>query len=993
MHTKNERQLSFACCRHKTLQEFNVAHATYATVISAIGVTLLSPSLLAKIGTSLSELSALNTSATGTGDAQTDEAVLLEKTEVIGVPGIGELTRLLGTVAHVLSIRTKECRMWARGFTKLRAVLATSVLSTLEFRQEEAVCDFLVDVLLADFDFLQKLSAVFAFCALGARFHGHELERVGCNVAALVTLPLPKRDGGSVLHVAASEGNLRVLKLLLKIVVLGIGGGMVEVSEGASEEKNLAGYLNCERARDRRGRTILCAAAVAGRADCCSHLLALGASPSIREDLQPRLEIMVSTHSKAVSVDDGMNEVSMGSECSARFGETGLVPEDAFIVGLPTAGVTHGQWRCEMIIENGKHGRPPETTLERSDISTADGQNEDCWLCFDQGEPYDYMYATDKGATLTKFMECLENNVLREQGFEERLRLRDFSVGWTNEVKRGSSPVHLVGRSGPSVGVGADSRVRKGEVLWSGEGNSELRETWERARTKAVNEFCEEEKLSAIPIGMEDWGLFGRKWKLPAEALFGSSVGPIQLYGKKVESNLPVTHPYYQYNRDTKEYDNKLTSAKLECDLTTVPTFELQSSVPIQLPQGRASHPDFKCGDVIGLAIDLTVQRVRTFSRLNNSEWTLVDAGDLHQEAGEPVFLAMSGIGCGGKVRFNFGDKAWAFDSAGDELEAMASFGGDGAHDHSFAPLKDAASGDTPAMLAAAAGHFDVVKLLIEASDVQALHDTDRAAQQSFCHHAAKHGKMEFMHWLLENDEHKIPKSCAKKRRQWQLENNEGGKLAQETQETREQAAQETPKICAKKRRQWQLENDEDGKLVGETREAAEQEIPKSRAKQIASLANTADRYTLTPAVYALKNGHQTTASQFVQLLKEHGLEVPKIGQKQISSADFSNGHPVILDLNGDQSVSYAKSSSLLKDVAPPIMLCAGLPITQVGLSGCGLTESDAPALAHVLLTSSTLSTLQLSENPFLFTQKAALDRVLTACCKSKRSALLYTLI
>jgi hypothetical protein len=710
--------------------------------------------------------------------------------------------------------------------------------------------------------------------------------------------------------------------------------------------------------------------------------------------LQPHLEIMVTTHSKAVSVDDGMNEVSMGSECSATFGETGLVPEDAFIVGLPTAGVTHGRWRCEMMIENGNHGRPPETTLERSNISTADGQNEDCWLCFgdddDEYAPIFYKYATDGGAVLTKFMECLENNVLREQGFEERLRLRDFSVGWTNEVKRGSLPVHLVGRSGPSVGVGADSRVRKGEVLWSGEGSSELRERWERARTKAVNEFCEEEYSIENDFGvptMENWGLPAEfESKLPAEALFGSSVGPIQLYGKKLESNLPVTHPF-------KDTENKLTSAKLECDLTTVPTFELQSSVPIQLPQGRASHPDFQCGDVIGLAIDLTVQRVRTFFRLNNSEWTLVDAGDLHQDSGEPVFLAMSGIGCGGKVRFNFGDKAWAFDSAGDELEAMASSGDAGAHDHSFAPLKDAASGDTPAMLAAAAGHFDVVRLLIEASDVQAFHDTDCAAQQNVCHHAAKHGKMDFMHWLLENDEHEIPKSCAKKRRQWQLENNEGGKLAGETQETGEQAAQETPKICAKKRRQWQLEHDEDGKLAGETREAAEQEFPKSRAKQIASLANTADRYTLTPAVYALKNGHQATASQFVQLLKEHGLEVPKIGQKQIASADFSNGHPLILDLNGDQSVSYAKSSSLLKDVAPPIMLCAGLPITQLGLSGCGLTESDAPALAHVLRTSSTLSRLQLSENPFLFTQKAALDRVLTACCKSKRSALLYTLI
>jgi hypothetical protein len=130
------------------------------------------------------------------------------------------------SVTTSISLRPTDGRARAR-LAKLRLELAKSVLGTLDFEQEKGVCDFLVDAIMADFDFLQKLKAIFTFCTLDKGMHGRDLERVSSNIAALVYLPLPGRDNTTVLQVAKNEANLRVREVLSEMAVLGIAVGII----------------------------------------------------------------------------------------------------------------------------------------------------------------------------------------------------------------------------------------------------------------------------------------------------------------------------------------------------------------------------------------------------------------------------------------------------------------------------------------------------------------------------------------------------------------------------------------------------------------------------------------------------------------------------------------------------------------------------------------------------------------------------------------------
>ena len=98
---------------------------------------------------------------------------------------------------------------------KLVLGIKDSALCMLDIEQEEGVRDFLLDLLLSTPAYQNALILIARLCAsqIGSAF---EMARE--NIWTLLTMANPKREGGSLLHVACREGNLPLLRTALSIM-------------------------------------------------------------------------------------------------------------------------------------------------------------------------------------------------------------------------------------------------------------------------------------------------------------------------------------------------------------------------------------------------------------------------------------------------------------------------------------------------------------------------------------------------------------------------------------------------------------------------------------------------------------------------------------------------------------------------------------------------------------------------------------------------------
>ena len=134
---------------HKSLQEYNVAHAIVATVLGSVHVSGLTPADLVEFARVWMQEGAR--ADTRQGDAHTDT---LEASRVLRKCGFNKGTGEDGEPDGA------TVRRQARGMARLRDQLAASGLQRLELGEEEAVRDFLVDMLLQDLRFALSLEAL-----------------------------------------------------------------------------------------------------------------------------------------------------------------------------------------------------------------------------------------------------------------------------------------------------------------------------------------------------------------------------------------------------------------------------------------------------------------------------------------------------------------------------------------------------------------------------------------------------------------------------------------------------------------------------------------------------------------------------------------------------------------------------------------------------------------------------------------------------------------
>jgi ankyrin repeat protein/ribosomal protein L24 len=90
--------------------------------------------------------------------------------------------------------------------------LEDAALNKLDLAPEEAIVDFLVDVLISDSNKATALMVAAQFC------DRDRLQQLGENIKTLCTMKLPKRKGGTILHVAAECGNMTVAKGVIKFL-------------------------------------------------------------------------------------------------------------------------------------------------------------------------------------------------------------------------------------------------------------------------------------------------------------------------------------------------------------------------------------------------------------------------------------------------------------------------------------------------------------------------------------------------------------------------------------------------------------------------------------------------------------------------------------------------------------------------------------------------------------------------------------------------------
>ena len=323
---------------HKTVQEYLAASGLVASLERAFA------------GTSLAEIEKL------LGELLPAEAKAKEP-----AARIGELADSSASGDGVPLLKSVKARPLAR----LLSALAASPLSQLRLAREEGdsvieeqVLDFLVDAALADARFVSWLGLLRRLvCAVD--LHGGMLEQAGSNLHTLLTARLAKRAHGWLLHEAAREGNMALLRLALDACAEDTGERARDKEADTTVE-----------ARDDRGRTPLFVAAVAGNAEAV-NLLASGSGVGTRADLVAELSMVKNKVGSAGNEHGARANGLVATGCMPKGPIAGLnvfMAVGVWSAGLTSAAVQDGCWRFEVEIleppnEKGPDGKDTELSV------------------------------------------------------------------------------------------------------------------------------------------------------------------------------------------------------------------------------------------------------------------------------------------------------------------------------------------------------------------------------------------------------------------------------------------------------------------------------------------------------------------------------------------------------------------------------------------------------------------------------------------------------
>ncbi|KAK3257794.1 hypothetical protein CYMTET_33130, partial [Cymbomonas tetramitiformis] len=233
----------------------------------------------------------------------------------------------------------EDAAMTEKALLRVEQRLLKSVWARVDLRREDVVRDFLVDMFLDEPELVAEVRLLVTW--VERRCKGGRLQRgEACeggmlpeNVRAVLGGALPKRDGGTLLHAAASEGSYFAVTMALEM----IDARLLE-------------------AVDDEGRTPLFCAAQRGHAQVVAALRAAGAKHDARSKLQPSVRLVavvpftkipqtefgqaVRAAQPAVHVERGLVLIG-GKEFILEHG----------IVGAPAAAPFEGSWRFEVDLD------------------------------------------------------------------------------------------------------------------------------------------------------------------------------------------------------------------------------------------------------------------------------------------------------------------------------------------------------------------------------------------------------------------------------------------------------------------------------------------------------------------------------------------------------------------------------------------------------------------------------------------------------------------
>ncbi|KAK3258970.1 hypothetical protein CYMTET_32009 [Cymbomonas tetramitiformis] len=233
----------------------------------------------------------------------------------------------------------EDAAVTEKALLRVEQRLLKSVWARVDLRREDVVRDFLVDMFLDEPELVAEVHLLVTW--VERRCKGGRLQRgEACeggmlpeNVRAVLGGALPKRDGGTLLHAAASEGSYFAVTMALEM----IDAILLE-------------------AVDADGRTPLFCAAQRGHTQVVAALRAAGAKHDARSKLQPSVRLLaalpftkipetyfgeaVRAAEPAVHLERGLVSIG-GKECILEHG----------IIGAPAAAPIEGSWRYEVDVD------------------------------------------------------------------------------------------------------------------------------------------------------------------------------------------------------------------------------------------------------------------------------------------------------------------------------------------------------------------------------------------------------------------------------------------------------------------------------------------------------------------------------------------------------------------------------------------------------------------------------------------------------------------
>ena len=186
------------------------------------------------------------------------------------------------------------------------------------------------------------------------------------------------------------------------------------------------------------------------------------------------------------------------------------------------------------------------------------------------------------------------------------------------------------------------------------------------------------------------------------------------VYGKKMEAVRGVA-----LGRDTSSIGFE-SRGTVYCNIP-FEIFDNHSCSVMEVCGQRAGLQKWSKGDKLGVAIDMT--RHVAFFAINDGEWVEVP---LPKEE-KRFFPALSGRFSGGELRLSIGERG---DDGWRKLKPPPGTG-------PFRAIKDAATGNTPALAAAASGHITVARVLLE-RDASVWTDVEREHRWTLLHASAR---------------------------------------------------------------------------------------------------------------------------------------------------------------------------------------------------------------------------------------------------------------